>query len=145
MLVSKTTTLLAIYHLAITLIIRILEQTKHGSVARHVKTKAEFLGLSARHAELEVKEKVGRAERLVYTPEVVDALQNYMTNLRDGQERLKERERDAKRVLWGYGIGRVEGGSEEKEKIMREIARVYGSLIREVRDVGRDVEKLRAS
>jgi len=28
---------------------------------------------------------------------------------------------------------------------MKEIGRVYGSLIREVREVGRDVEKLKAS
>jgi len=114
-------------------------------VARHVKTKAEYLSLSARQVELEVKEKATRAERLVYSPEVVDALQNYMRNLKDGQERLKERERDAKRVLWGYGVGRVEGGGEGKEKIMKEIAKVYGALIQEVKEVGRDVEKLKAS
>ena len=95
--------------------------------------------------ELEVKEKATRAERLVYSPEVVDALQNYMRNLKDGQERLKERERDAKRVLWGYGVGRGEGGGEGKEKIMKEIAKVYGALIQEVKEVGRDVEKLKAS
>ena len=144
-LVSKTTTLLSIYHLAITLIVRILEQTKHGSVARHVKSKAEFLSLSAKQAELEIKEKATKAERLVYTTEVADALQNYMRNLRDGQERLKERERDAKRVLWGYGVGRAVGGGEEKEKIMKEIAKVYGNLVHEVTEVGRDVERLRAS
>ena len=114
-------------------------------MARHVKTKAEYLSLGARQAELEVREKAARAERLVYTRDVVDALQNYMRNLKDGQDRLKERERDARRVLWGYGVGRVEGGGEEKEKIMKEIGRVYGSLIREVREVGRDVEKLKAS
>ncbi|KAH8599336.1 hypothetical protein B0O99DRAFT_649922 [Bisporella sp. PMI_857] len=137
-LVSKTTTLLSIYHLATTLIIRILEQTKHGSIARHIKTKAEFLNLSAKQTDLEVQEKAIRGEKLVYTPEAVDALQNYMRNLRDGQDRLRERERDAKKVLWGYGVGRDDGG--EKQRIMREISRVYGDLVKEVREVGKDVK-----
>ena len=138
-LVGKTTTLLGIYHLAISLIIRILEQSKHGAVARHVKTKAEFLNITARTVELETKEKAVRGNKVVYTDEVNEALGNYMRNLRDGRERLRERKGDAERVLWGYGVGREEG---EKEKVMREIARVYGELRRELREVGKDVERL---
>ena len=136
---GKTTTLLTIYQLAISLIIRILEQSKHGSVARHVKTKVEYLHTVARAVELEAKEKGVRGLKMLYTDEVTEALGNYMRNLRDGRERLRERRGDAERVLWGYGVGREEG---EKEKVMREIARVYGELMRELREVGRDVERL---
>jgi len=145
-LVGRTTTVLGAYHMAITLIIGILEQSKHGSIARHIKLKAEYLSLNAQSLALDVKEKVVRGEKMVYTEEVKEALGNYMENLRDGIERLRDRERGARRELWGYGVGREEkenGGAGEKEKVMREIARVYGELMREVREVGRDVERLR--
>jgi hypothetical protein len=133
---------LGITHLATVLIIQILEQNKHGAVARHVKSKAEWLGLSARQLALEAKDKGARAERAVYTDGVRDALENYVRNLRNARDRLGEREREAKKLLWGYGVGREDGDSE-KEKVMREIAKVYGELVREVREVGRDVAKLK--
>ena len=143
-LVSKTTTLLGIYHLTTSLIIRILEQSKHGAVARHVKTKAEFLNAQAKTTEVEVKEKGMRGRGMVYNEDVNAALEIYVRNLRDGRERLRERRTHAERVLWGYGVGRKEGeGGEEKEKVMKEIARVYGELSRELKEVGRDVERLK--
>lgn len=92
----------------------------------------------------QVKEKAIRGEKLVYTDQVKDALQEYVRNLRDGRERLRERRNEAERVLWGYGVGRTEEeGGGEKEKVMREIARVYGELVKEVAEVGRDVERLK--
>jgi hypothetical protein len=140
-LVGKTVTLLSIYHLAITLVIRTLEQTKHGSMSRYAKAKAEYLSANARQVDVEIREKGFRGEKMVYTSEVVAALRTYMQNLKDGQERLGEKERGARRELWGYGIGRDDGG--DKEKVMKEIARVYGELLRECREVGRDVERLK--
>ena len=81
---------------------------------------------------------------MVYTPEVIEALGRYKENLRDARQRLSDRKRGAERALWGYGVGRrADDGGREKEKVMREIARVYGELGKEVRDVGRDVERLR--
>jgi hypothetical protein len=143
-LVSKTTTLLGLYHLATTLVISILEQSVHGAVSRHVKAHAEMLSISAQSLEYQVKEKAMRGEKLVYTEEVKSALQEYVRNLRDGRERLRERKKEAEKVLWGYGVGRTEEeGGSEKEKVMREIARVYGEMVRELRDVGRDVERLK--
>lgn len=138
---GKTTTLLSIYHLAVTLVIKILEQTKHGSLSRYAKTKAEYLSANAKQVVLETKEKSIRGEKMLYTPEVAAALRNYMVNLKDGQKRLEERERGGRRQLWGYGVGRGDG--RDKEKTMKEIARVYGELIKECREVGRDVERLR--
>ena len=52
-----------------------------------------------------------------------------------------ERKGDAERVLWGYGVGREEGN--EKGKVMKEIARVYSELERDLKEVGADVERLR--
>jgi hypothetical protein len=111
---------------------------------RHYLTKINYLTLSVSSLSLSAAEKGAKGTRLVYTPEVIDALGRYKENLRDARERLGERKRGAERILWGYGIGRrEEEGGREKEKVMREIARVYGELGREVRDVGRDVDRLR--
>lgn len=76
---------------------------------------------------------------MVYTEEVTHALENYSRELRVGKERLKERRREAEGKLWGYGIGRDSG---DKEKVLKECARVYGELGRELRGVERDVQKL---
>lgn len=66
-----------------------------------------------------------------------------MRELRGGRERLRERAKVKERELWGYGVGREDGGG--KEKIMREIARVWGELRGEMEDVKRDVERLMGS
>ncbi len=139
-LVAHATTLLDLYHLASALVIRMLEGSKHGVVARHVKAKTEYLSLMAQTVELESREKGLRAERMVYSEEVREALGNYMRELRDGRERLRERRKHAERVLWGYGVGREDG---EKERIMKEIARVYGELQRELVEVNKDIERLK--
>lgn len=140
-LVANTGMILGLTHLACVLIIQLLEQGTHGVVARHVKAKAEVLGLGAQLVALEGREKRERGDRAVYSDVVKDALGNYERGLKDGRERLGERERDAKRVLWGYGVGREEGS--DKEKVLKEIARVYGELKREIREVERDVGRLR--
>ncbi|KAH9220752.1 hypothetical protein DL95DRAFT_432968 [Leptodontidium sp. 2 PMI_412] len=141
-LVSNTTTLLTLHHLAANLTIRTLEQTTHGSLSRHLKARSEYLALKAAQVLYEAKSKREKGEKVVYTDEVQGALENYVRELRSGRERGRERKREAERVLWGYGVGRREGG-EEKEKVLREVARVYGELVREVEEVGRDVKKLR--
>lgn len=80
---------------------------------------------------------------MVYSEEVMRALGVYGRCLGDGRVRFRERKEQAERVLWGYGVGREEGGNGGKEKVMREVGRVYGELMGEVREVGRDVERLR--
>ena len=77
-LVKKITISLKTYHLAIFLVIKILEQSKHGSVSRHIKTKAEYLNLVARTVEMETSERGVRGNKMVYTDEVNGALENYM-------------------------------------------------------------------
>jgi len=141
---------LSAYQTASTLIIRILEQSKHGTVARNAKTKVEFLGLSAKQEELNVSQMMLMGKKMVYTPEVVDALGRYMENLRDGEGRLKQREKDAKMELGRYGVGRKEDGREgeggnggsNKERTMREIARVYGEMVKEVEEARGDILRL---
>lgn len=136
--------LLGLYHLASTLVILHLEQTTHGSMARHLKARSEYLSLAAQQVALEVKEKKAKGEKMVYTEPVKAALIEYMYSLRDARERLKDRKREVERTLWGYGVGRQPGeGRDEKGKIMRSIADKYGELQREVRDVTKDVQRLK--
>jgi hypothetical protein len=145
-LTAQATTLLQAYQAAIALTIQLLETSKHGSLSleRHYLTKINYLALEVQKVELDAREKDVKGKKIVYTPETVEALGRYKENLRDARERLNDRKRGAERVLWGYGVGRrEEGGGKEKEKVMREIARVYGELEKEIRDVGRDVDRLR--
>ncbi|OWP02408.1 hypothetical protein B2J93_3196 [Marssonina coronariae] len=141
-LVTHTTTLLTLYHLGTALAIRILEQTAHGALSRHIKARSEFLGLKAQQVLCQAGEKRAQGERMVYTEEVQNALVNYVRELRVGMERGRERRRMAERTLWGYGVGRGDEG-EGKERVLKSVARAYGELIKEVEEVGRDVERLR--
>lgn len=136
------------YQTATSLTIQILETSKHGSLSlkRHYQTKITYLAQLVERVRLEAMEKKGKGERMVYTDEVRGALGEYVRHLRDGRERLRERRKGAERVLWGYGVGREEegdGAGKGKERVMREVAKVYGELMREVGEVGRDVERLR--
>ncbi|CAG8953389.1 hypothetical protein HYFRA_00010137 [Hymenoscyphus fraxineus] len=145
-LTTQTTLLLQCYQSAITLTIQLLETSKHGSLSleRHYQIKINYLTLEVEKVELAAREKAIKGEKLVYNPQVVDALVRYKENLRDARDRMTDRKKQAERVLWGYGIGRREDeGGREKEKVMKEIAKVYGELNKEVRDVGRDVDRLR--
>jgi predicted RNA-binding protein len=120
------------------LAIRILEQTKYGLLARSIKAKSELLKLQAQQEELNAKSKYVTAQNAVYTPEAVRALRNYAEHLRDARNRLKQRERDAEKELARYGVGR-----ESKEKVMREIARVYGEMTKEIEEARKDLERLK--
>lgn len=84
-----------------------------------------------------------KGEKIVYSEEVKGALETYLRHLKDARERLTEKRGDAERVLWGYGVGRKEEGGIDKERTMRSISDKYAELTRELREVGRDVERLR--
>lgn len=142
-LVPLTVRVLEAYRAGIELIIRILEQYKHGQLARHVKSKSEFLSLEAQQLSFDTKILHQNALGAIYTPEVVQALRNYSEHLRDGRARLEQRQRDAERELERYGVGRQ--GGEGKEKVMREIARVYGEMQGQIKEVKRDLERLNAA
>ncbi|TVY59607.1 Uncharacterized protein LSUE1_G007271, partial [Lachnellula suecica] len=133
--------LLQAYQAATGFTVKVLETTKHGSLSleRHYEVRMRYLAQTMEKVRLEALEKRGRGERMVYTDSVKAALGEYKLHLRDARERLRERKGGAERVLWGYGVGR----EDSKEKVMREIARVYGELVREIGDVGRDVGRLR--
>lgn len=105
------------------------------------------MSLQSQAVNLETKKTSLLARGVVYTPEVRRALRIYGENLRDGRARLGMRRRDAERVLRGYGVyaEREEQDEEgaQQERTMREIAKVWGEMEREVEVVRRDIERLR--
>ncbi|OBT85541.1 hypothetical protein VE02_05376 [Pseudogymnoascus sp. 03VT05] len=136
---NLTVRLLGIYTAQAAAVIRVLEQTTHGSLSRHSRAHAEFLSLSCCTTALESQQKCRTAENLVYGPEATRALKVYSEHLRDGRVRMEGRRGGAERELGRYGWGR-EGG---KERVMREIARVWGEMEGEGEEVRGDIGRLR--
>lgn len=98
-----------------------------------------MLSLSCSTTALEAEQKLRVAEGLVYGPEAVRALEVYREHLRDGRVRMESRKGGAERELGRYGVGR------EKERVMREVARVWGEMEGEMEEVRGDIERLRRS
>ncbi len=94
----------------------------------------------AKQEELNARVTYLTAMNTIYTPEVSSALANYKEHLRDGRARLRQRQKDAERELERYGVGR-----EGKDKVMKEIARVYAEMGRQIREVRRDLERLKSA
>lgn len=145
-----------LYRHATELVIRILEQNKHGQISRFAKARADLVATRAQQEALNVRGMMGKARGLVYDGETREALRNYLGHLRDARGRMRQRKRDVEKELWGYGVGRSEegggrdgrGGEDQregkgrKEVVMREIARVYAGLGKEVEEVRRDLKRL---
>ncbi|OBT74868.1 hypothetical protein VF21_06738 [Pseudogymnoascus sp. 05NY08] len=136
---NLTVKLLEIYTAQAAAVIRVLEQTTHGSLSRHSRAHAELLSLSCCTTAVEAQQKWRTAENLVYGPEATRALGVYREHLRDGRVRMESRKGGAERELARYGWGR-EGG---KERVMREIARVWGEMEGEGEEVRGDIGRLR--
>lgn len=141
-LVPLTLKILETYRSATATAIQILEQNKHGLLARSVKARAEFAATSALQEEQNAVLLRGNGLGAVYTDEVKDALRNYEEHLRVGRARLRERKSEAEKELARYGVGR-EGDGGMKEKTMKEIARVFGEMGSQIEEVKRDVERLK--
>lgn len=78
--------------------------------------------------------------RDVYDSQAIEALRNYAAHLRDAKVRAEERLRGLRTELAEYGVG-VEGG-EGKERMMREMARVWRDMGRQMKDTKGDLDRL---
>ncbi|RBQ84227.1 hypothetical protein VDGD_01257 [Verticillium dahliae] len=78
----------------------------------------------------------------VYTPETVSALTNYGVHLRDARVRVEESIRRLEMELEGYGVGAQRGQAQAQEGRMREMARVYRAMEREMDEVKKDLKRL---
>ncbi|KAH0544789.1 hypothetical protein FGG08_001018 [Glutinoglossum americanum] len=132
-LATTSCTVLSTHRTLLETIIRILEQTKHGSVARGARSHAEHLSIVAESMEAKLKILEREALRQIYTPEVQSALGNYGEHLRDTRRRLREREGRAEEEVERY----EECGGDMKVLVAR-----YGGLLREVEGVRGDIRRL---
>jgi hypothetical protein len=114
--------------------IQALERTKHSSLSRFSKARADHLSTVA--AGMAAKTQIMNHEALlgIYTPEVRGALAGYERYLEDETRRLTERERDLEGLLEEYesvkGLGeagrRVWMVRGEIERVRRDIERLEG-------------------
>ncbi|KAL5046833.1 hypothetical protein BDW71DRAFT_60246 [Aspergillus fruticulosus] len=121
----------------------LLERAKHGAMARATKAKAEHLATVARGVEGKLRVMRLDALAAIHTPEVNAALSNYCQHLRDARARLKERRRFALEELKAYedvDSSTIRGAAKSRHVI--EIARRYGSLVREIEDVKSEIQRL---
>lgn len=130
--------LLDTYAASLTHLIRGLE-AKHGVVARSVDLKASQTALHAQHAQVKVESALHGARGEIYTPQAQVALKNYASHLRDAKIRTEERVKGLTAELGEYGVG----ADGDKERKMREMARVYREMSRKMDDAKGDLERLR--
>jgi hypothetical protein len=142
-LITSTAALLHLYTQATELTIQHLERVKHGQILRHTKARLTHLSLSAQQMALHIQSTHLTALGQFYSAEVLEALAVYKEHLRDARSRLRQRGKDAKASLRMYGMDvSGEGGDGRKEKVMKELARVYGECMGRLEDVKRDIERL---
>lgn len=137
-------------------LIRCLE-SKHGNIARSLELRAAEVAVVARRQEGEVDRMLGVVRGEVYTPEARRALEEYGRHLRDLRGRVREESGGLEAVLREYGVavGREDRdggekkvvemkrkGDENKERILREMARVYAKMRREGAEVEEEIERL---
>ncbi|KAK7403689.1 hypothetical protein QQX98_010533 [Neonectria punicea] len=139
---TALTTLLHASTQALAHLVRAVE-AKHGVVARSLELRAAEVSLEAQRHDADAALTAAAVRRDVYTPEAVAALKNYAAHLRDAKIRGEERIRGLKAELGEYGVG--VDGDEGKQKMMKEISRVYRDMGRQMDDVKGDLERLHQS
>ena len=147
-LTSVSAQYLQAYRALLTAIIESLERTLHGSLARHVRARAEQLSLVA--LGMAQKSSILRTEAMrdLYPPEAVEALRAYSVELGDVRGRIGERMRNLEDVLAEYegNDGEEDTGEEVDGKgravVMVEIARRYRRCLAELEVVKKEVERL---
>ncbi|KAH6848413.1 hypothetical protein B0I37DRAFT_446494 [Chaetomium sp. MPI-CAGE-AT-0009] len=133
-------------------LLRALE-AKHGPIARALEFRATEAALTAQRQEAEAEAALWAARRDTYTPEAARALASYARHLRDARGRLTEAVHTLRGELEAYGVVEAAAGGEGdttaaggtrggKEKVMREMARVYREMGRQVEEVRSDLERL---
>ncbi|ROV88198.1 hypothetical protein VPNG_10321 [Cytospora leucostoma] len=128
---------------ALILIIRSLE-AKHGGVARSLELRAADVSLDAQIGEVDAEMALWNARKDVYNPDVREALKSYANHIRDGQRRLSEAIRTAQAELVEYGIASDgQAGDVRKEHALREAARDYKDMRRQVEEAQADLSRLR--
>ncbi|KAH6688364.1 hypothetical protein F5X68DRAFT_190044 [Plectosphaerella plurivora] len=141
-LASSLAALLAKHRSAADMLIKSLEG-KHGVVARSLELRAEEVSLLARKGRGDAVAAKDALAADVYSPDAVQALVAYSAHLRDARARVQEAIAAARAELEEYGVDVP--GEEAKEARMREMAKAYRTMERELDEVTRDLERLRTA
>jgi len=131
-LANETASLLTLHQKAYTIIIRTLEQTIHGSVARGTRAHAEYLAQMTQGLEQKLRIIEMQTLQQIYTPEVNDALRTKEQELEKEQIALRRQTRELETDLQGY----------ERVKGMKELANTYAEVQRETIKVQADIDRL---
>ncbi|GAB7337050.1 hypothetical protein MBLNU457_g2459t1 [Dothideomycetes sp. NU457] len=132
-LANETASLLTLHQKAYTIIIRILEQTIHGSVARGTRAHAEYLAQMTQALEQKLRVIEMQTLQQIYTPEVNAALRTKEQELEKEQTALRRQIRELESNLQDY----------ERVKGMKELANTYAEVQRETIRVQADIDRLR--
>lgn len=134
--------LLANHTEALARLVRALE-AKHGGIARSLELRGADVALAARRGEVDAEAALWNLRKDVYSPEVREALRNYLAHLHDGQRRLKEAARTFQAELVEYGVD-ADGdeGDAVRERKFREIARAHRDVRRQIDEARRDLSRL---
>lgn len=122
-------------------LVRSLE-AKHGNIARSLELRAAEVSVNAMRQEAEVGKMLGQVKEAVYTLETRRALERYAEHLRDAKYRVGEDIRGLRGMLRSYGVDEGGRGDEGKERVMREMARVYREMGKQMEEVRGDLERL---
>ncbi|KAI0846505.1 hypothetical protein F5Y00DRAFT_264507 [Daldinia vernicosa] len=141
------TTHLARYAAILAQLIRVLE-SKHGPAARSAELRAEEANLSVRVWALAAEALLWDTRRAVYPPEARRALTNYKRHLGDARMRLADTLRVRQAELQDYGVmlaekGKRGGEQSNKERTMREMARVWREMESRLNEVKGDLDRLK--
>jgi len=134
-LANETASLLALHQKAYTIIIRILEQTIHGSVARGTRAHAEYLVQMTQGLEQKLRIIEMQTLQQIYTPEVNHALRAKEQELEKEQSALRRDIHELESILQRY----------EGIKGMKELANSYEEVRRETAKVQADIDRLNDS
>ncbi|KAG6042300.1 hypothetical protein E4U41_000044 [Claviceps citrina] len=138
---ASLTKLLHSYTETLALLVRTLE-SKHGVASRRLELQALDVSQNSQLLQADVKTALHTLRKDMYSPETISALANYSSHLKDAQVRAAERLRGLQAELAEYGVGGEADSDREKEKMMREMARVYHELESQMEDVKKDLDRL---
>ncbi|KAG6024424.1 hypothetical protein E4U19_003699 [Claviceps sp. Clav32 group G5] len=133
------TKLLQSYTQMLALLVRTLE-SKHGSASRRLELQALNVSQDVQLTEAGAKVALITTSKDMYSPETISALANYSSHLKDAQMRAAERVRGLQEELADYGVG--DKSERDKEKTMREMARIHREMESQMEDVKKDLARL---
>ncbi|GES61794.1 zf-CSL-domain-containing protein [Aspergillus terreus] len=122
--------------------VTLLERAKHGALARATKAKAEHLAMVAQGVEGKLSVMQLEISNTIHTPEVTAALGRYREHLQNVRARLEERRVKAQEELDAYAAADSDASRHVGSGPVREIARRYGALLKEMEDVRMEIQTL---